>query len=61
QQKIENYLDKAKTTIEKKQEMLNEIKNSLPTNSTLKQKMDIIKENLRQQNATTTATSPINQ
>jgi len=53
QQKIENYLDKAKTTIEKKQEILNEIKNSLPAGSTLKQKIDIIKENLRQ-NATTT-------
>ncbi|MEK7172842.1 MAG: hypothetical protein AAB740_02605, partial [Patescibacteria group bacterium] len=52
QQKIENYLDKSITTLERKQEILNEIKNNLPAGSTLKQKIDIIKENLRQQNAT---------
>ena len=51
QQKIENYLEKAQGTIEKKQELINEIKNSLPEGSTLKQKVEIIKEKL--QNATT--------
>lgn len=53
QQKIENYLEKIQGAVEKKQELLNEIKNSLPAGSTLKQKIDIIKEDLRQ-NATTT-------
>jgi len=52
QDKIENYLEKAQGTIEKKQELINEIRENLPEGSTLRQKVEVIKENL--QNATAT-------
>jgi len=52
QQKVENYLEKVKGAVEKKQELINEIKESLPATSTLRQKVEIIKEKL--QSATTT-------
>ena len=52
QEKIEGYLEKAQETVEKKQELINEIKESLPENSTLRQKVEIIRENLQNSTAT---------
>ncbi|MDO8524352.1 MAG: DUF5667 domain-containing protein [bacterium] len=52
QEKISNYLEKAQGTVEKKMEIINDFKNSLPNSSTLKQKVEALKERI--QNSSTT-------
>ncbi|MDD5750292.1 MAG: DUF5667 domain-containing protein [Candidatus Pacebacteria bacterium] len=45
-QKVENYLEKAQGVVEQKKELINEIRNSLPATSTIRQKVEIIKDKL---------------
>ncbi len=52
QDKIQNYIENIHGKIEKKKEIINDIKNILPSGSTIKQKIEAIKEKL--QNATST-------
>lgn len=47
QEKVSNYLEKIQGTIEKKMDIINDVKNSLPSNSTLKQKVEALKEKLQ--------------
>jgi len=47
QEKVSNYLEKVQGTIEKKMDIINDVKNSLPSNSTLKQKVEALKEKLQ--------------
>ncbi|MDD4989987.1 MAG: DUF5667 domain-containing protein [Candidatus Pacebacteria bacterium] len=52
QQKVQNYIENIQGKIEKKKEVINDIKNILPSTSAIKQKFENIKEKL--QGATTT-------
>lgn len=52
QEKIQNYIENIQGKIEKKMEIINDIKNILPSGSAIKQKIESIKERL--QNTTST-------
>ncbi|MEK7103877.1 MAG: DUF5667 domain-containing protein [Patescibacteria group bacterium] len=52
QEKINSYLEKLQGTIEKKMDIINDVKNNLPSTSNIKQKLEDLKERL--QNSSTT-------
>ncbi|MDD5738338.1 MAG: DUF5667 domain-containing protein [Candidatus Pacebacteria bacterium] len=47
QEKVSNYLEKAQGTIEKKMEIINSVKNALPSGSAIMQKIQAVKEKLQ--------------
>ncbi len=49
QEKVEVYLEKIQGSVEKKMEMINNVKNSLPSASALKQKMEALKVRVQNQ------------